>query len=283
MFKQSTMAFTALLMLVIFITLPASSAHPISRREYGTASAVSVPFISDIQGSAATPTPTPTPATTTIILPRDHESLPSDIASNTRDKETENPSETSSSSSPEETNSEEEEGDDGHSGLHPNAIAGIAVGAGFGILLLIAAFMYAFRVGWEKGQHQKEKEKEKEMAETKLQRPPAPPAATAPQRSWQLVDECITSRPPSVLIVNTAGSSCWDSGSWDCCDEHAENHRILGERYSFRPGQGVYEITDPGANKPHDAVRTDSGLGFESPAKAKGKEPERPDSPSVNV
>lgn len=143
--------------------------------------------------------------------------------------------------------------------------------------------MYAFRVGWEKGQHQKEKEKEKEMAETKLQRPPAPPVATAPQRSWQLVDECITSRPPSVLVVNTTGSSCWDSGSWDCCDEHAENHRILGERYSFRPGMGVYEITDSGANKPHDAVRTDSGLGLETPPKAKGKEPERPDSPSANV
>lgn len=279
MYKQSTMAFAAFIMLLAFATLPApSSAHPISRREYGTAE-VAVPIISDIQGSA--PAPTPATTTTNIILPRDHESLPSDLASSATDKETESPSGASSSSSPEETQSEESNQDDEHSGLHPNAIAGIAVGVFFGVLLLIAAFMWAFRVGWEKGQMQKEEEKEREMAEAKLQEPPA--AATTPQQSWQLVDDCITTRPPSALTINTTGNSCWDGGSWDCCDEHAENHRILGERYSFRPEMGVYEITDLEADTPRESIGADSGLGMESLRKARGKEPERPNSPPANA
>lgn len=137
--------------------------------------------------------------------------------------------------------------------------------------------MYAFRVGWEKGQ----KQKEKEMVQT----PPKEPEPL-PSEHWQQVNVI---RPPEVVLE--AGSSCWDSGSWSCCDEHMERYKPLGERYSFRPGKGVYEIqnkeleetgtnTETQSRDPNN--RTDSGLGLdeeehksEHEEEGKGKERER--------
>lgn len=154
-----------------------------------------------------------------------------------------------------------------HSGLNPNIISGIAVGSGFGLLLIIAALMYAFRVGWEKGQ----KQKSKEMTQ-KSPKLPTPPES----EHWKQVD-VIT--PPEVVLG--AGSSCWDSGSWPCCDEHMEKYKPVGERYSFRPGKGVYEIQKQDLDKASEDMeswstdtgsRADSGLGLDEEGKGKGRE-----------
>lgn len=138
--------------------------------------------------------------------------------------------------------------------------------------------MYAFRVGWEKGQKQKEREM--------VQNPPKLPEPL-PSEHWKQVDVI---RPPEVVLG--AGKSCWDSGSWSSRDEHMERYKPLGERYSFRPGKGVYEIQNKDEKageiaeiRPRDPNnRTDSGLGLDKEKEneeetgeeeGKGKGPER--------
>lgn len=158
------------------------------------------------------------------------------------------------------------------SGLNPNIVSGVAVGSGFGLLLVIAALMYAFRVGWEKGR----KQREKEMAQ-KSPKPPTPPTPTPPaSEHWKQMD-IIT--PPEVVLG--AGSSCWDSASWPCCDDHMEKYKPIGERYSFRPGKGVYEIQNKDLEKANGDMEswstdaessTDSGLGLDEERKGKGNE-----------
>lgn len=156
------------------------------------------------------------------------------------------------------------------SGLNPNIVSGVAVGSGFGLLLVIAALMYAFRVGWEKGR----KQREKEMAQ-KSPKPPTPPTPPASEH-WKQVD---TITPPEVVLG--AGSSCWDSASWPCCDDHMEKYKPIGERYSFRPGKGVYEIQNKDLEKANGDMEswstdaessTDSGLGLDEERKGKGNE-----------
>lgn len=180
--------------------------------------------------------------------------------------EEDKPSEKETSS--EEKSSEDDENDeeeDSHHSLNPNVTAGIVVGVAFGVLLIIAAFMYAFRVGWEKGQ---ESANEKNTAQ--------PPAPTL--EPWHQMDVI---RPPDVVLGT--GSSCWDSESWSCCGDHIGGYRTIGERYSFRPGRGVYEIRDSnpeevGQGEPEvwpadGSHRTDSGVGLgHEEGKGKGRE-----------
>lgn len=156
-----------------------------------------------------------------------------------------------------------------HHGLNPNVTSGIAIGAGFGILVVIAALMYAFRVGWEKGQ----KQKEKEMAQPPLplSELPEPPVSGG----WQQLNIV---KPPEALLET--GSSCWDSESWSYSDEHMEKYKPLGERYSFRPGKGVYGIREKyleeagegTESRPSDENMTDSGLGLDEEGKGKERE-----------
>lgn len=162
---------------------------------------------------------------------------------------------------------DEEEKSLPHSGLNPNIISGIAVGSGFGLLLIIAALMYAFRVGWEKGR----KQKAKEMVQTSPKLPALPES-----EQWKQLD-VIT--PPEVVLG--AGSSCWDSRSLPGCYDHTEKYKPVGERYSFRPGKGVYEIQKQDLDKASEDMeswstdagsRTDSGLGLDEEQKGKGRE-----------
>lgn len=130
--------------------------------------------------------------------------------------------------------------------------------------------MYAFRVGWEKGQKQKEKA---------AQKAPSQPSASPALEPWNQMDDI---KPPEIVLETK--NSCFDSGSWTCCDEHMEKYKSLGERYSFRPGKGVYEIQEKDLELTGEDIRevwsqdessdsrTDSGLGLGEEGKGKGHE-----------
>jgi hypothetical protein len=122
-------------------------------------------------------------------------------------------------------------------GLSPDTTAGIAVGATFGTLFVIAAFMYAFRVGWKKGQ--------KEKAKTTKKRSPRPPTSRAPE-SWNQMD--VIKSPDAVLEI---WSGYWEGENQSGNEEKMQKYNTLGG-YSFRPEKGVYEIQEKDIKKRDD-------------------------------
>jgi hypothetical protein len=101
--------------------------------------------------------------------------------------------------------------------LGPNIIAAIAVSVGLAILIMIAALMCAFRIGWDKGLQYQEALDRQRIADASNQR--------CEHHAWLDDPDIspITEQNPT-RVSSPGGAS-------------------IG-RHSFRPGKGVYQIPD---------------------------------------